>query len=815
MEMLKLHDVFEGNLKHIDVEIPKHQLTILCGVSGSGKSTLAKDVIYNECQRQYLEAMGFQGIHKPKLERMYNATASVIIQQTSNNKNPRSTLGTITNIYTELRMLFEKLSSYECPHCHQILNASNCKEELEKNGHDFEVYMYCEHCHTRIQKLTRSHFSYNTKEGACPTCKGLGMTLQINEDAVLNKELSLEDGAIDYWKNRYGEYQIANFYKALNYYNIEYQPHQKVKDFSKLALDILLYGVECDSIKQSFSHIPSPKTVMEGKFEGAYTTLYRRLKEHQGHIKEKDLYFKEDLCPDCLGKRLNQQARNAKVNHMTLPQLSKMSLTQLSTWLEQLKPLLTTSQFIQVEAYFNDLNTKIHRLLKVGLGYLQLDRQMITLSGGEIQRVRISSALDSDITDILYILDEPTASLHARDTLGMVQILRQLVDKGNTVLVIEHDMEILRQSDYIIEIGPSAGQYGGEIIFKGTYLQLLKDQNSITAKFLKNKYELPLPKQFQNWLHIKQASKNNLKHIDVDFPINALSGVSGVSGSGKSTLIYEILLKQEQVFYDHPFKQIVSVHQSPITRMNRSNVATFIKAYDKIRQLMKNQPLSKSLNLTEKDFSFNTKGGRCEHCEGLGVVTSNLLFFEDVEVECPICHGKRFNDTVLSVTYNGYNIFDILEMDIDEALALFQSNKPLNKMLTLLQEVGLGYLKLGQPLTTLSGGEGQRLKLARDLLTQNSHNTLFLIDEPTIGLHPKDIEHFISLLKKMVAMKNTVIVIEHNLQLLAQCDYIVDLGKEGGDQGGELIACGDVQTIINNKNSLTGLYLKKEIELHT
>ncbi|HWR62406.1 MAG TPA: excinuclease ABC subunit UvrA [Clostridia bacterium] len=806
----------EGNLKDISLEIPRDKLVVFTGLSGSGKSTLAVDVLFNECQRQYLEAIGLQGIQKPKIDYIRNVSPAILITQTEANKNPRSTVGTLTDIYTDLRMLYEKLGVRACPNCHEVISAAECKEETEKKDGEFRVFMYCRRCNHRMEKLTRTHFSYNTREGACKTCEGLGKILTINKDKAVHQALSLENGAVDFWEQKYKEYQISSLYNAFRHYDIPIEANTPVVDFSDIQSSILYYGTESNDVKRAFPGIQPPKTVAAGRFEGVFPMLWRRMSDKGGDAKQLNDYFDFATCPDCMGERLGELSRSATVKGARLPELSVFSLEELHEWLRSLESLLADTERRLVESYLLDLRTKIQRLVNVGLGYLSLDRQTITLSGGELQRVKLAAALDSDLTGIIYIMDEPTIGLHPKDTEGMTAILKKLRDMGNTVIVIEHDSDIMAQADYIVDIGPGSGKHGGEIIGTGTLEEIKKQETSVTGTYLKKKQQER--KEFRKGtgdvIEVKNANLYNLKNIDVRFPVGCLVSVTGVSGSGKSTLVFEVLAaagtKQAScniVSGTEGFDRIVTIEQSAITRMKRSNVATYSEVYAEIRKIFGGLKEARDKGLSAKHFSFNTPGGRCENCEGLGYVTSNMLFFANIEVTCPVCGGKQFNDEVLSVKYKGYTIKDILQMSVEDALYTFDTYPKIKRILTLLQDVGLGYLELGQTLTTLSGGEGQRLKLAKELINNAGGQSLYLMDEPTTGLHPVDVENFLTLLNRMVDSGNTVIVVEHNQQIIRASDWIIDLGPEGGINGGQIMFEGTPLELIHCNRSITAKYM--------
>lgn len=811
----------EGNLKNISLEIPRNKLVAFTGLSGSGKSTLAVDVIFQECQRQYLEAMGLQGINKPKIDFIRNVSPAIMITQTESNKNPRSTVGTLTDIYTDLRMVYEKLGVRVCPNCNEVISAAECKEEVEKADGNFKVFMYCSRCSYRMEKLTRTHFSYNTREGACKTCEGLGKILSINKAQTVHEALSLEEGAVDFWEQKYKEYQIASLYNAFRYYDIPIDANTPVADFSNTQKSILYYGVESEDVKKAFPGTPPPKTVAAGRFEGIFPTLWRRMSDKGGEAKQLNDYFDFDVCPDCRGERLGELSRSVTVESVRLPELSLLSLEELYAWLRKLEHSLAGAKHSLIESYLLDLKTKIQRILNVGLGYLSLDCQTITLSGGELQRVKLAAALDSDLTGIIYIMDEPTIGLHPKDTEGMIAILKKLRDLGNTLIIIEHDPDIMQAADYIVDIGPGSGKHGGKIIGTGTLEELKRQDTSITGLYLKKIRQDR--KEFREGtggvIQIKNAALYNLKNMDVNFPVGCLVAVTGVSGSGKSTLVFDVLAAARDnkqtaaniVAGTEQFGQIVTIEQSAITKMKRSNVATYSEVYAEIRKIFGGLKEAGEKGLSAKNFSFNTQGGRCENCEGLGYVTSNMLFFKNIEIKCPVCGGSQFSDEVLSVRYQGYTIKDILQMSVEDALYTFKEHTKIERILKLLQEVGLGYLELGQTLTTLSGGEGQRLKLAKELISNTGKHSLYLMDEPTTGLHPVDVENFLALLNRIVDAGNTVIVVEHNQQVIRASDWIVDLGPEGGKNGGQVVFAGTPLEMLKNGKTITADCLRKSL----
>ncbi|WP_188455919.1 excinuclease ABC subunit UvrA [Virgibacillus oceani] len=808
----------ENNLKNITLSIPKHKLVVLTGPSGSGKSTLAMDTLQRESQRQYMESMGMatDGFSKPKVDSMIGLSPSISVGQHVTNRNPRSTVGTITDMYTYLRLIYEKLGERLCPNCQTAIFPT--LEKGEDHEDSSKQYIHCPNCHHLIEKLTRSHFSYNTLEGACTTCGGLGNVVDIHLESVFDEDLSLREGCvrISIWNGTYGDYQRNILKAAANHYGIPFDENLPLKDFDDVQRDLLYYGVESEVFSSHFPNVKPPKTVGKGKFEGILTGMWRRYKEKDGHSGEAAYFFSQS-CPDCNGKRLKKESREVLVAGAPITDVSTLSIEAMHSWLLKLQKSLDSDDYAVVETFLLDLISKVNRIVHVGLGYLSLDRQTITLSGGEAQRLRLASILGSGLTGVLYILDEPTLGLHPKDTKGLVTIMKQLRDLGNTVLVIEHDLDVMKEADHIIDIGPGAGIHGGTVVGEGTLDRLMTQEQSITGAFLR---ERPLPSKNRRkgtgqFLTIHNTTKHNLKNVTVSIPLGCLVSVTGVSGSGKSTLIFDVLASFEDGIYQDcdsisgflAVNKVIKVSQSPLSRMQRSNVATYTEAFTLIRNLFASLPEAKENKLKPKDFSFNTPGGRCENCQGLGFVSIAMYFSPDIEVQCPVCHGSRFKENILQITYEGCSISNILDMSIEESLPLFKDHKKLFPIVQLLNEIGLGYLKWGQSLTTLSGGEGQRLKLAKELNKQTTNHTLYLLDEPSTGLHPTDVKQLLLLLNRLVDAGNTVIVVEHNSDLISESDWVIDLGPEGGSAGGRVVAEGTPEEIADAKDSHTGAYL--------
>ncbi|WP_096186662.1 excinuclease ABC subunit UvrA [Evansella halocellulosilytica] len=804
----------ENNLKNISLDIPKNQLVVITGPSGSGKSTLALDILQRECQRQYMESSGMltDSVNKPKVDSIVGLSPAISIGQHITNRNPRSTVGTITDMYTYLRLIFEKIGERPCPHCGEVITANSNDEQVS-------AIMHCPKCQQEVEPLTRRHFSFNTMEGACQVCGGLGKETGLNESDVFDENKSIQEGAVTFWHDFYTEYNGPILEAAASHYGFEFDLAIPLKEFTDVQKDLLYYGVESEEFRAHFPQVKPPKSVGKGKFEGVIPGMWRRYKEKEGNSGEAE-YFYQQQCRECNGDRLKKASREVTVGGASIVEISRSSLKDARNWLNQLTQQINSQNAEIAETFIHDLTIKVKRIIHVGLGYLSLDRQAISLSGGEAQRLRLASILGSGLTGVLYILDEPTSGLHPRDTQGLINVMKQLRDLGNTVLLIEHDVAVMKEADYIIDMGPEAGEQGGRVVGEGPLLSLKEQNESITGRYL---LQSSLPKYQPRYgsgeyITVHGATKHNLKNLTVSFPLKCFVSVTGVSGSGKSTLLFDLLASQKKkgVFIEgcknitglENVEDIVEVTQSPLSRMQRSNIATYTDVFSQLRTLFASLPEAKARKLQAKHFSFNTKGGRCEHCQGLGEVLMDMQFLPDMKIQCPVCHGQRFKEGVLEVRYEGFTITELLNVSISQSSAIFQNNQKITSMIKLLSEVGLGYLKWGQAVTTLSGGEGQRLKLAKDLSKKTKGKTLYLLDEPTTGLHPTDVKKLMFLLQKLVDAGNSVIVVEHNTEVIAASDWVIDIGPEGGESGGRLVAEGTPDEIASTEASYTGSFLE-------
>ncbi|WP_375102594.1 excinuclease ABC subunit UvrA [Paenibacillus sp. RS8] len=826
-EAIVIKGARENNLKNVSLTIPKYKLVVLTGPSGSGKSTLAMDTLQRECQRQYLDSMGMTSdtISKPKVESIVGLSPSISVGQHVTNRNPRSTVGTVTDIYTFVRFIFSRLGERVCPSCSGSIPPSFeargllIEEDEEIDGQS----MGCLHCGAELEKLGMSHFSFNKPEGACEACGGLGSVATINEAAVFNPELSMKEGGVASLNGVHRDIQMRILVAAGKHFGFEFDPDLPLKDYSEIQRDLLYYGVDNEAFKR---HFPNIKPIQGTKFEGVIPGLWRRYKEKEGESGGQEKgggFFHEQQCPECLGARLKKEVRLVQVAGASITEVSDWSLSDVYEWTKGLEAALPAEGLHLLEPILHDMPTRLKRIIDVGLGYLSMNRQTVSLSGGEAQRLRLASLLGSGLTGVLYILDEPTTGLHPRDTVGLIRVLQELRDLGNTVLVIEHDIEMMRAADHIIDMGPGAGLHGGTVVGEGSLEDLMASELSVTGAYLREE-RLEAPGRVRRkgngrQITIRQAQYRNIDIPEVSIPLGCLVSVTGVSGSGKSTLIFDILAQGSTKEHEQTgCKEITGLDevgnmvifdQSPMGRMQRSNVATYTDVFTHLRQLFAALPEAKKRKLTSKHFSFNTPGGRCETCQGLGVLSVDMNFLPDLEVKCHDCKGRRFTDEVLQVKYDGFSISDLLDMSIQESLPVLNSEAKMTGIIETLCEVGLGYLKWGQSVKTLSGGEGQRIRLAKELSKPSKNHTLYLLDEPTTGLHPSDIKKLHTLLSRLVDTGNTVVVVEHSLELIRESDWVIDIGPEGGTVGGKLVAEGTPEQVAEVLESYTGMFLKR------
>ena len=927
----------ENNLKNVDVTIPRDKLVVLTGLSGSGKSSLAFDTIYAEGQRRYVESLSsyarmFLGqMEKPDVDYIDGLSPAISIDQKTTSKNPRSTVGTVTEIYDYLRLLWARVGTPHCPICgkeikqqtidqiiDQVLELPEatriqvmapvirgkkgehakvfedarrsgyvrCRVDgitydlseeikLEKNKkHSIEIVVdrlvirddiarrltdsveiasglsgglvvinvvgedrdilfsqnyACEDCGVSIEELTPRMFSFNNPYGACPTCTGLGSQLKVDPDLVIpNKNLSILEGAITAsgWSNIKSDGISRMYFDALSK-KYRFKLDTPVKDLSKEVMDVILYGTKGEELTLHYDQ-PRGKGTLHQPFEGICNNLERRYKETQSDAMRRELEdcMSECPCPTCQGRRLRKESLAVTVGGLDIDAFCHKSVTQALDFVDHLE--LSETQMMIAERILKEIKNRLGFLQSVGLQYLTLSRGAGSLSGGESQRIRLATQIGSSLMGVLYILDEPSIGLHQRDNDMLLKTMKDLRDLGNTLLVVEHDEDTMREADYIIDVGPGAGVHGGEIVAAGTPEEVMNTPGSITGDYLSGRRKIPVPKERRtgNGKHLKVigAAENNLRNIDVDFPLGAFICVTGVSGSGKSSLINEILYKKlgadlnrvkvrpgkhDRIEGEEFLDKVIDIDQSPIGRTPRSNPATYTGLFNDIRELFASTQDAKARGYGPGRFSFNTRGGRCEACQGDGLLKIEMHFLPDIYVPCEVCKGKRYNRETLEVHYKGKNIYEVLEMTVDEALPFFENLPRIYNRLKTLEEVGLGYVKLGQASTTLSGGEAQRVKLATELSKRSTGKTIYILDEPTTGLHSYDVQRLIDVLQKLVDAGNTVVVIEHNLDVIKTADYLIDLGPEGGDGGGAIVCAGTPEEVAQCEQSYTGKYLKR------
>jgi excinuclease ABC subunit A len=828
------------NLKNVNLEIPKNQLVVITGLSGSGKSTLAFDILHKEGQRQYMESLGLvtDGLTKPPVDSIIGLSPSISVGQHLTNRSPRSTVGTATEIFTYLRVLYARLGHRPCPVCDKDVPPptyesadNNWQDESDESP---DGTYPCPHCGESVPEMGMADFSFNKPAGACPTCTGLGEVRQPIIGHLIDETKSFPEGAIEGWI----EFHINHYGKILKntgkYYGFEFDPAKAIKDYTPLQRDLLLYGTESSQFRRHFPEAKPPATNAQGRFEGVVTNLQRRYDEHASNAayREKlDHLFNVQPCLECNGTRLRPESRVVTVAGESIVTISELPLDELDVWLKSLPQHFTAEEMRIARPILDDLFERVERLLEVGVGYLTLERSSPTLSAGEAQRLRLAALLGSGLTGVLYVLDEPTIGLHSRDTQRLINVMRRLRDLGNTVLVVEHDLELIKAADYLIDVGPGAGKHGGQIVAAGTPAEVSSSEKSLTGAYIAEAMNVPVPVQRRKPNHkmltIYGARQYNLKNLTVKIPLGLLVVISGVSGSGKSSLIFDILDPAAHRYlngaseipgehdsitgWDH-IDKVITIDQRHIGRIPRSNAATYSDTFTPIRVAFAATSEAQQHKITARHFSFNVPGGRCERCEGAGALTVKMHFLPDVEVRCPACRGRRFKPETLAVKYHNYDISQVLDMTVEEALDLFTDVPAAASRLQVMSDVGLGYLQLGQPATTLSGGEAQRVKLAKELGRRATGRTLYLLDEPTTGLHPADISRLLLLLQKLVDAGNSVVIVEHNLDLVKAADWVIDLGPEGGVAGGQKIVEGTPEEIIKVKESYTGQCLVNKLQ---
>lgn len=825
------------NLKNVTLEIPKNQLVVLTGLSGSGKSTLAFDILHKEGQRQYLESLGLVtwGLTKPPVDSIVGLSPSISVDQHLTNHSPRSTVGTATEIFTYLRVLYARLGHRPCPKCEKDVppptfetSAEDWQDESDESP---DGTFPCPHCGAEVPEMGMADFSFNKPAGACPTCTGLGVVRQVIVSRLIDESKSIPENAVFSWIEFHINHYSQILKNAAKYFGFEFDPSKAIKDYTPIERDLLLYGTESTQFRRHFPNVKPPAVNAQGRFEGVVTNLQRRYDEHAANAAYREKLeglFTSQPCMDCEGTRLRPESRAVKVAGESIVTISQLPLNDLDTWLKSLSPHFTSEEMLIARPILDDLHERTGRLLEVGVGYLTLERSSPTLSAGEAQRLRLAALLGSGLTGVLYVLDEPTIGLHKRDTHRLINVLRRLRDLGNTVLVVEHDLELIRAADYLIDIGPGAGKHGGQIVAAGTPAEVAQTKGSLTGAFIAETMTVPVPERRRKPNHkaltIRGARQFNLQNLTVRIPLGLLVAVTGVSGSGKSSLIFDILdLAAHQRLnsttdipgehdtitgWEH-IDKVITIDQKHIGRIPRSNAATYSDTFTPIREAFSATPEAKKNKVSARHFSFNVPGGRCERCEGAGTLTVKMHFLPDVEVRCSACHGRRFKRETLAVKYRGYDISQVLDMTVEEALTLFADIPAAASRLQVMTDVGLGYLQLGQPATTLSGGEAQRVKLAKELGRRATGRTLYLLDEPTTGLHLADTTRLLLVLQRLVDAGNSVIIVEHNLDLVKAADWVIDLGPEGGVAGGQLVAEGAPEEVARVKESYTGQCLKE------
>lgn len=836
-----VHGAKEHNLKNICFGIPKGKLVALTGPSGSGKSSIATDILQKECVRQYLESMGMvtDHIEKARVDTIMGLSPSIGVTQRVTDTNPRSTVGTRSGILTILRNMFAVMGRQPCSGCgiyvkqplqdKHKLTIVTVEDPLGSSSKKrTKSYFDCPQCGHQLETLCMAHFSSNTAAGACDRCKGIGEIIGVDISCLLNEEKTIKEGGVALWNEATATYYENVILAASKHYGFSFDPMVLIKDYTDEQKNVLLYGLTYPDFVKAYKHIETPKKVSEGKFEGIIPYVLNQYKKNPLKVShDSKKFIMKEPCLECDGTGLSALGRISTIDGKTIVEVGKFELRKLLTWVHELDYSLSGDEKLMLAAFSESLRKRIANVVEVGLDYLTLERTLPSLSAGEAQRVKLANLLGSGLTGVLYVLDEPTTGLHPHDSAKLLKTLRMLQEAGNTVLIIEHDMDIVERVDYIIDMGLGGGSNGGEIVAIGTPADIKACVTSMTGKYLSQKPTLHahVPSRAAGSIIIRGAREHNLKDIDVTIPIQQLVVLTGVSGSGKSTLLFDILGRAARTYLNRAqeipgkhdaidgldyFKRIITVDQATIgnTTSFRSNIATYTKLFDAMRDLFASLPEAQARGFDAATFSFNASDERCATCNGSGVVAVDMTFMPDIETICPVCEGTRFSDELLAIRFQGYSIADILDMTVEQAIGLFKSQKRMFAILDVMKQVGLQHLKLGQSTSTLSGGEAQRIKLASELSKAQTGHTLYLLDEPTTGLHPHEVEKLLGILKTLVSRGNSVIVIEHNLDIIAQADTIIDFGPGGGASGGTIVATGTPQEIAGNNDSLTGRCLK-------
>ncbi len=937
MEKIIVRGAREHNLKNIDLEIPRQKLVVITGISGSGKSSLAFDTLYAEGQRRYVESLSayarqFLGLmQKPDVDLIEGLSPAISIDQKARSHNPRSTVGTVTEIHDYLRLLFARIGKPHCPQCGRPIERQTAQqivdqllslpeetavqimapvvrgrkgeykqlfEDLKKEGfvrvrvdgvlrtlfeeidldknkrHDIEIVLdrikvsdkkrgriadsvetalkwgqglvivevigegeklFSEHfacpvCGISLPEIEPRLFSFNSPFGACPACDGLGMRMVVDPELVIDPRRSIREGGILPWANSRSRWLSALIEGVCRAYRID--PDVPLGRLPKEKLDILLYGTRGELVPFVYTTTYGKTRTYYRPFEGVVNFLDQAYREAMSEEAREEIeqYMSALPCPECKGARLKPEALSVTVGDKNIWEVTKLTVQEALEFFDTLR--FTEREEMIAHQILKEIKNRLQFMVDVGLDYLTLDRPANTLAGGEAQRIRLATQIGSQLTGVLYVLDEPSVGLHPRDNTRLIATLKRLRDLGNTVIVVEHDEATMRAADFLVDLGPGAGLHGGYVVATGTPEEIARNPRSLTGQYLAGVRHIPVPSRRRppqdKWLIVREAREHNLKGIDVRFPVGLFICITGVSGSGKSTLVEDILYRgmawklgfsagkpgaHDDIIGWENFDRVLMVDQSPIGRTPRSNPATYTKVFDPIREVFAATPEARMRGYTPGRFSFNVRGGRCEACQGQGKVKIEMHFLPDVYVPCDVCKGTRYNKETLAIRYKGKNIAEVLDMTVEEALGFFSAIPPIREKLQTLYDVGLGYIKLGQPATELSGGEAQRIKLARELSKRQSGRTLYLLDEPTTGLHPEDVRKLLNVLHRLVDAGNTVVVIEHNLDVIKTADWIIDLGPEGGERGGEVIAEGPPEKVAEISHSYTGQFLRKVLTL--